>query len=81
MPGSWDLDDRLLTTPDELHGASPKLRRLGCRKPGLLSETILISGQVSVEAGQGHFGGLTTMVVSTGAIGYGESVRIVIAPL
>ncbi|HEY2670054.1 MAG TPA: hypothetical protein VGJ07_06720 [Rugosimonospora sp.] len=66
---------------DDGWGNPHRSRRLGCRDPGLFSETILISGQVSGEAGQGHFGGLTTMVVSTGAIGYGESVRIVIAPL
>jgi hypothetical protein len=47
-----DLRDGLLPRPSQLDRPTPELRRLRCRHPGHLSETILASEQVSDPAGQ-----------------------------
>ena len=52
IPRSSAICDRLLPPASEIHGTAPELRRLRCRYPGLLSETILASDQVSGKAGQ-----------------------------
>lgn len=47
-----DSRDRLLTRAGQIRCSTPELRRLGCRHPRLLPETIIASDQVSGEAGQ-----------------------------